>query len=70
VTGRTKRNTSRRAMKLSNTANVIYVEHDNGRLIEIGVTTLSIKEREILHSYSLPIKPDFQLSSEIDLSQV
>lgn len=65
MTGRTKRNTSQRAMKLSNTANVIDVEHDNGRLIEIGLTTLSIKDRKILHSFSLPIKTDFQLSSEI-----
>jgi len=52
-------------MKLSNTVNVIDVEHDNGRLIEIGLTTLSLKDRKILQSYSLSIKPDFQLSLEI-----
>ncbi len=52
-------------MKLSNIANVIDVEHDNGRLIEIGLTTVALKERQILQSYSLAIKPDFELSPEV-----
>jgi DNA polymerase III alpha subunit (gram-positive type) len=52
-------------MRLSNTANVLDVEHDNGRLIEIGLTTVDIREREVLQSYSLPIKPDFEISPEI-----
>lgn len=52
-------------MKLSKIANVIDVEHDNGRLIEIGLTTVAIAERQILQSYSLPIKPDFELTPEV-----
>ncbi|HEY9786822.1 MAG TPA: exonuclease domain-containing protein [Candidatus Obscuribacterales bacterium] len=50
---------------MSDIANVVDVEHDNGRLIEIGLTTVSIKDRAILQSYSLPIAPDFDLSPEI-----
>lgn len=52
-------------MKLSDIANVVDVEHDNGRLIEIGLTTVSIENRTILQSYSLPIAADFDLSPEI-----
>jgi hypothetical protein len=54
-------------MRLSNVLNVIDLEHDNGRLIEIGVTTVSLSSRELLQTYSLPIKPDFELSEEISL---
>ena len=52
-------------MKLSTTANVVDVEHDNGRLIEIGLTTVSLKDRKILQTYSLPIKPNFELSPAV-----
>lgn len=52
-------------MNLSNIANVIDIEHDNGRLIEIGLTTINLQEKKILQTYSLPIKPDFDLSPEI-----
>ncbi len=52
-------------MKLPNTANVLDLEHDNGRLIEIGFTTVSLKDRKIVQSYSLPIKPDFELTPEV-----
>ncbi len=52
-------------MKLSKTANVVDVEHDNGRLIEIGLTMVNIEDRKILQTYSLPIKPEFELSSEV-----
>jgi len=52
-------------MRLSNVINVIDLEHDNGRLIEIGLTTVSLSNREILQTYSLPIKPDFALSDDI-----
>jgi DNA polymerase III alpha subunit (gram-positive type) len=52
-------------MRLSNIANVFDVEHDNGRLIEIGLTTIAIKERQILQSYSLAIKPDFEITPEV-----
>lgn len=52
-------------MKLANIANVIDVEHDTGRLIEIGLTTVAIQERQILQSFSLPIKPDFELTPAV-----
>ncbi len=52
-------------MKFSNIANVVDTEHDNGRLIEIGVTTVSIPEKKILKSYCMPIKVDFDISPEI-----
>jgi inhibitor of KinA sporulation pathway (predicted exonuclease) len=52
-------------MSLSNIANVIDVEHCNGRLIEIGLTMVALKERKILKTYSLPIRPDFEVSAEI-----
>lgn len=52
-------------MKLSNIANVIDVEHDNGRLIEIGLTTVAIQERLIVQSYCLPIKPDFEVTPAV-----
>lgn len=52
-------------MKLSNIANVIDIEHDAGRLIEIGLTTVDINARQILKTYSIPIKVDFEVSPEI-----
>jgi DNA polymerase III alpha subunit (gram-positive type) len=52
-------------MRLSNVINVIDLEHDNGRLIEVGLTTVSLSDREILQTYSLPIKPDVALSDDI-----
>ena len=52
-------------MKLSDIANVLDFEHDNGQLIEIGLTTVNIPDRKILQSYCLPIKPDFELSPQI-----
>lgn len=52
-------------MELSNLANVVDVEHDQGRLIEIGLTTVNLSERQIEQTYSLPIKPDFEISSVI-----
>jgi len=47
------------------TANVVDVEHDNGRPIEIGLTTVSLKDRQILQTYSLPIKPTFDVSPQV-----
>lgn len=52
-------------MKFSNIANVIDCEHQEGRLIEIGLTTINLKERKILKSYCMPIKVDFEISPEI-----
>ncbi len=52
-------------MKLSNLANVIDVEHDHGRLIEIGLTIVNLGERQILKTHRLPIKIDFELSPVI-----
>jgi DNA polymerase III alpha subunit (gram-positive type) len=52
-------------MKLSNIANVFDVEHDNGRLIEIGLTTVAIQERLIVQSFCLPMKPDFELTPAV-----
>lgn len=43
-------------MKLSDTVNVIDCEHDNGTCIEVGLTTVNLKKREIMKSYSIPIK--------------
>ena len=52
-------------MKLSDIANVVDIEHDNGQLIEIGLTMVNIADRKILQSYCLPIKPNFEISPEI-----
>lgn len=52
-------------MKLSDIANVVDIEHDNGQLIEIGITMVNIPDRKILQSYCLPIKPKFELSPQI-----
>lgn len=52
-------------MKLSNIANAIDLEHDNGRIIEIGVTTIGLTQRRILQTYSIPLKIDWELSPEI-----
>lgn len=52
-------------MKLSDIANVVDIEHDNGQLIEIGLTMVNIADRTILQSYCLPIKPNFEISPEI-----
>ena len=52
-------------MKLSNLANVIDVEHDQGRLIEIGITIVNLTKREIAQTYSLPVKPDIEISTTI-----
>jgi DNA polymerase III alpha subunit (gram-positive type) len=49
-------------MKLSNIANVLDIEHDNGLLIEIGLTTVDLSHKKILQTYSLPIKTDFEIS--------
>src|SRR5579885_1286542 len=52
-------------MRLANTVNVLDVEHDSGRLIEIGLTTVALKKRQILKTYSLPIKIEFELDKDI-----
>jgi len=52
-------------MKLPNIANVVDIEHDEGKIIEIGLTTISLKEYCILKTYSIPIKPDFEISKNI-----
>ena len=52
-------------MKFSNIANVVDVEHQNGCLIEIGLTTVNLTERRILKSYCMPIKVEFEISPEI-----
>lgn len=52
-------------MNLSKIANVVDVEHDNDRLIEIGITTVNLEKRKIIQTYSIPIKPDFEVSPEI-----
>jgi hypothetical protein len=49
-----------REMKLSNIANVLDTEWDGTRLIEVGFTTVDIIKREILSTYSFPIKPKFE----------
>lgn len=52
-------------MKLPKIANVVDIEHDNGRLIEIGLTTVSLADRRIVQTYSLPLKPEDSISPEI-----
>jgi inhibitor of KinA sporulation pathway (predicted exonuclease) len=52
-------------MNLSSIAIVVDTEYDDGKLIEIGLTTVSIKDHLILQSYSIPIKINFELSQEI-----
>lgn len=52
-------------MKLPKIANVVDIEHDNGRLIEIGLTTVSLADRRIVQTYSLPLKPEDAISPEI-----
>ncbi|MBX9878035.1 MAG: hypothetical protein K2Y22_06205 [Candidatus Obscuribacterales bacterium] len=52
-------------MKFSNIANVVDCEHQEGRLIEVGLTMLNLKERKILKSYCMPVKVDFEISPEI-----
>lgn len=52
-------------MKLPKIANVVDIEHDNGRLIEIGLTTVSLTDRCIVQTYSLPLKADSEVSLEI-----
>ena len=51
-------------MQLSNIANVVDLEYDQGRIIEIGFTTLDIGSRKIIQTYSFPLKqsPYFKLS--------
>lgn len=44
--------------------NVIDLEHDSGRVIEIGLTTIN-QDLDIVQSYSLPVKVDFNLSPGI-----
>lgn len=52
-------------MKLSNTVNVIDTEYDGKDLIEIGLTTVDLKNRRIIQSYSLPLPLERQVSPEI-----
>ncbi|MGE3553018.1 MAG: exonuclease domain-containing protein [Candidatus Obscuribacterales bacterium] len=49
-------------MKLPKIANVVDIE---GRLIEIGLTTVSLADRRIVQTYSLPLKPEDAISPEI-----
>lgn len=44
-------------MELSNTCCALDLEHMNGIVIEIGITTINIPSREILKTYSIPLKP-------------
>lgn len=52
-------------MKLSSIVNVLDVEHDQGRVIEVGLTTVDLENKKILKTYSLPVKVDFVLSPHI-----
>jgi hypothetical protein len=44
-------------MKLNSIANIIDTEHDNGTLLEIGLTQVNVKTRSLGKSYSIPIQP-------------
>lgn len=52
-------------MSLSNIAVAIDTEHDDYRLIEVGLTTIDLSKLQILNTYSIPINIDFELSDEI-----
>lgn len=54
-------------MKLSNIANVIDLEFDGSRVLEIGLTTIDLTNRSIIKSYSFPIKveEDYEVDKEI-----
>jgi DNA polymerase III alpha subunit (gram-positive type) len=52
-------------MSITNTAVAIDTEHDSGRLIEIGFTTISLMDLEPQVCHSIPIKVDFEVSKEI-----
>ena len=39
----------------NSTANAVDFEHQDGRIIEIGLTTVDLEELEVIQSYSIPI---------------
>lgn len=54
-------------MRLSNIANVIDLEFDGSRVLEIGLTTVDLNKRSIIKSYSFPIKVEegYEVDKEI-----
>lgn len=49
----------------SKIANCIDLELHEGEVIEVGLTTIDLSRRQILQSYSFPIKHDKRISDEI-----
>ncbi len=49
----------------SKVANAIDLELHEGEVIEVGLTTVDLSSRQILQSYSFPIKHDKRISDEI-----
>lgn len=49
----------------SKVANSIDLELHDGEVIEVGLTTVDLSRRQILQSYSFPIKHDKRISDEI-----
>lgn len=49
----------------SKVANSIDLELHDGEVIEVGLTTVDLSRRQILQSYSFPIKHDKRISEEI-----
>lgn len=51
---------------MNKVAVAVDVEHDNGVLIEIGLTTIDLQHMCTIKSYSIPLKVDFDISTEIE----
>lgn len=49
----------------SKIANCIDLELHEGEVIEVGLTTIDLSRRQVLQSYSFPIKHDKRISDEI-----
>lgn len=50
---------------MNNIAVAIDVEHDSGRLIEVGLSLIDLSGCSIINKYSVPVKIDFDLSWQI-----
>lgn len=49
----------------SHICNILDLEHDNGIIIEVGLTEVDLLKRKILKSYSYPVKTEIKVSDEV-----
>jgi hypothetical protein len=49
----------------SHIVNCLDLEHDNGMIIEVGLTEVDLEKRKILKSYSYPVKAEIKVSDEV-----